>query len=272
MVRMAAASAALARWFHSVVAPPRYKAPARPLRLSAADGTRLHAIVLPGPRDPRRVIVLSHGFTNSSRTPEVHAFAARLARSATVVVVDLRGHGASHGRSTLGHDEPLDVAAALDAARALAPGRAVVAIGISLGGTSSLVAAGRYGGVAAVVALCAPAWRDRSRPGADRVERWCASTSGRVLVRALSRTRVAPRTPPLDDIASSVAAIAPAPVIIVHDPADEFFGPEHATALLDWAREPKELWWAPGAGHGRRMLTNELADRIVARLDALSDG
>jgi hypothetical protein len=93
-----------------------------------------------------------------------------------------------------------------------------------------------------------------------------------MLVRALSRTRVARRTPPLEDIASAVAAISSAAVIVVHDPADEFFGPEHATALHGWAREPKELWWTPGAGHGRRMLTTELADRIVARLDALSDG
>src|ERR1700737_2626009 len=50
MVRMTAASAALARWFHSVVAPPRYEASARSLRLTAGDGTRVHAVVLPGPK------------------------------------------------------------------------------------------------------------------------------------------------------------------------------------------------------------------------------
>ncbi len=29
-----------------------------------------------------------------------------------------------------------------------------------------------------------------------------------------------------------------------------------------WAGEPKAVWWLPGGGHGRSMLTPELLDRV----------
>ena len=40
------------------------------------------------------------------------------------------------------------------------------------------------------------------------------------------------------------------------------FGPEHAEALFAWAGEPKALWWVPGGGHGRSMLTPDLLERV----------
>jgi hypothetical protein len=61
---------------------------------------------------------------------------------------------------------------------------------------------------------------------------------------------------------AAVAAIAPRFVVIAHDPREAVFGPEHAEALFMWAGEPKALWWTPGLGHGRSMLTPELADRV----------
>ena len=58
------------------------------------------------------------------------------------------------------------------------------------------------------------------------------------------------------------AAIAPGFVVIAHDPSERVFCPEHAEALLAWAGEPKALWWVPGGGHGRSMLTPDLLERV----------
>lgn len=40
------------------------------------------------------------------------------------------------------------------------------------------------------------------------------------------------------------------------------FGTEHAEALFAWAAEPKALWWVPGGGHGRSMLTPDLLEQV----------
>ena len=44
------------------------------------------------------------------------------------------------------------------------------------------------------------------------------------------------------------------------------FGTEHAEALFAWAAEPKALWWVPGGGHGRSMLTPDLLERVRAEV------
>jgi alpha-beta hydrolase superfamily lysophospholipase len=69
---------AVATWACSYPLAPRYRPPA------------VASVVV--------VVVLS----NSSRTPEVQRLAHELAAAAHVVALDLRGHGRSKGRSTLG--------------------------------------------------------------------------------------------------------------------------------------------------------------------------
>ena len=105
------------------------------------------------------------GFSNWSRSWEVHAAVDELSTWAHVVALDLRGHGRSAGRSTFGVAEPADVGAAVAAGRTLAPGLPVVALGISLGGASALLAAGGGTPLAGVVTVSAPAWRDLDQPG-----------------------------------------------------------------------------------------------------------
>jgi pimeloyl-ACP methyl ester carboxylesterase len=212
------------------------------------------------------VIVLVHGFLNSSRSPVVHAFARLLAGRVHVVAPDLRGHGLSGGRVTLGALEPLDVAAAVDEANRVWPDLPVVTVGASLGGIAVLRHAGLIGGVAGTVAISAPAYYDpETRDGARRLTRFVESKAMRQVAARLLRTRVGV-LPPVDDMGLAVAAIAPAFTIVVHDPDEEYFGEEHARAIYDAAREPKELWLLPGAGHGGDILTPALADRLVAEV------
>lgn len=249
---------------------PRYR-PGERLALVAEDGVRLAGARLAGPPGAAATVVLAHGFAHSSRTPRIHAFAHLLARRAHVVVPDLRGHGRSEGVCTLGIDEPLDVAAAVAAAD---PGLPVVTVGVSLGGAAVLLHGGTRGGVAGVVAVSPPAWSGEwDTPGTRRIARYAGSAAGRQVLARLLHTRIAARCEAVPDSRDVVAAIAPAFTLVVSDPADHYFGEEHARALYDWAGEPKDLWLLPGSGHGTDLLTRALADRLLAELDArLSPG
>jgi pimeloyl-ACP methyl ester carboxylesterase len=263
--RLRLAAAAVANYLSRYVFAPRYR-PAERLRLVSTDGTRLSGARLEGPPSAPATVVLVHGFVNSSRTPAVHAFARRLAQEVHVLVPDLRGHGASGGRCTMGVAEPGDVATVVAAAT---PGLPVVTVGTSLGGAAVLLHAGRHHGVAGTVAISAPAWSGSfDRGGWDRLRRFIGSAFGRMVLGLLLRTRVVSNCEAVPDSGEVVGSISPAFTIIVHDPDDQYFGPEHAEQLYEWAREPKDLWWYPGDGHGTDMLTPGLAQRLLGEICA----
>ena len=263
----ARAAAAVDTYLRKYLFAPRYAREHR-LSIAAADGTRIAGARLDGPADAPATVVLVHGFLNWSRTPAVHAFAHHLAEHVHVIVPDLRGHGRSSGASTIGLDEPLDVAAAVAAADLPLP---VVTVGVSLGGAAVVLHAGTHGGVAGTVAISAPAWwGGYDRHGSQRIHRYVNSRARRALLAALLRTRVAPARAKAPNPADAASDIAPAFTIVVHDPDDVYFGPEHAERLYAEAGEPKQLWWYPGAGHGTDLLTAELADRLLEQIRAVS--
>jgi pimeloyl-ACP methyl ester carboxylesterase len=246
---------------------PRYPAGQR-LALVTADGVRLAGGYVPGPPDATATVVVVHGFVHSSRTPAIHAFARDLAGHVHVVVPDLRGHGASGGRSTLGIQEAHDVAAGVHAARVLHPELPVVTFGVSLGAAAALQHAGRWGGVAGVFALSAPAYFVDDTIGTRRVRRWVEHRAGRLALAGVLRTRVAREWRSGRDNREAVAAIAPAFTVLIHDPDDWYFDGEHARLLHEWAGPPKALWWYPGGGHGTDLLRPALARRVVVEISA----
>ena len=256
----------LSRYARKYVFAPRYL-PHQRLSLVASDGVRLAGARLEGPPDAFATVVLVHGLVHWSRTPCIHAFAHLLARSVHVLVPELRGHGHSEGVCTHGVDEPLDVAAAVGAAGER--GLPVVTMGVSLGGAVVLLHAGSHGGVAGVVAISSPAWWGAwDTPSTQRVQRAAMTPAGRLVLARLLRTRIAERCDGVPDARDVVANIAPAFTVVVHDPADHYFGLEHAETLYEWAREPKALWLEEGRGHGTDLLTPSLAARLVTELKA----
>lgn len=266
MPRMTRAEAVLG-WYQKYVHAPKYK-PAERLQLHTADGVNLHAVRLAGPAECGVTVVLAHGFGNWHRHPKIHGFATQLAEHANVIVLDMRGHGFSEGTSTLGALEYLDVAAAVEQVPA---DEALVVIGSSMGSAASVIYAGLSGAgnggrrPDAVVAISGPGWwggRDASR-GVGRVMELAASPVMRFSMKHLLRVRIAGmRKDGRIDPVAVVGNIAPAPLVIVHDRADWYFGGDQAEAMLSAAGPTARLWWREG-GHATDLFTDALTAQLV---------
>jgi pimeloyl-ACP methyl ester carboxylesterase len=210
--------------------------------------------------------VVAHGFTGSSRIPAVQAICRGLAAAGCgVLAVDLRGHGRSGGRSTLGADEIHDVAAAVDWLRTHGYLH-VAALGWSMGGSVVLRYAGLGGSADAVVSVSSPGrWYERgTRP--MRIVHWLAETrTGHVVLRLGRRTRLAARGWDVDPEAPHevIGAIAPVPLLVVHGDADHYFPMEHVE-LLQAAAGGADFWIEPGMAHAESATTPELVARIAA--------
>jgi len=234
---------------------------------------KLHAVRLGGPTDCGATVVLAHGFANWHRHPKIHAFANQLAKHVNVIVLDLRGHGFSEGTSTLGALEYLDVAAAVEQ---VPSSDALILIGTSMGSAASVIYAGRAahgdGGrpADAVVAVSGPAWwggRDAAR-GVGRVMELAGSPFMRASMKYLMRVRIAGmRHDGRIDPVSVVGEIAPAPLLLIHDKADWYFGVDQVEAMLSAAGPTAKLWWREG-GHATDLFNEELCDEIVREVIA----
>lgn len=239
----------------------------RDVALCTSDGVRISARHWDsGLRDVG--CVLAHGFTGSSRAPHVVAISRELsARGVGVLALDLRGHGRSGGRSTVGAEEIHDVAAAVEWLREHGY-RRVAVLGWSMGGSVVLRYAGLGGDTDAVVSISAPGrWFERgTRP--MRIVHWlCETRTGRTVLRVVRRTRLATTGwDPVPEAPHEVAGlIAPIPLLIVHGDADHYLPLPHAH-LLGEAAPAAQLWIEPGMRHAESATTPELVERIVSWL------
>ena len=261
----------------------------------SADGVRVEATHLPGPGDPAGpALVVLHGFTGHRGKPAnravVDGFAARL----PVVALDLRGHGRSGGRTTLGHREVLDLDAGVRWARLLGY-RQVVSVGFSMGASVVVRHAGLHGHadtgpdpvgvretVDAAVAVSGTAfWFYRGTPAMRLLHTAVGTATGRAALSRLAGTRV--------DVSSwdawesgdlplspeqAARLVAPTPLLVVHGDADHYFPLEHPRALAAAVREgaaergvdpgASQLWIESGFGHAETAaaVAPELLGRI----------
>jgi uncharacterized protein len=231
---------------------------------TSTDGVRIAGIHLahPGRRHGTALVVV-HGFTNHTRHPVTLRVLAALARHAPVVALDLRGHGRSGGRSTVGDREPLDVDAAVALAHACGYDR-VATVGFSLGAAIAVrqAATGTHR-PDAVVAVSGPArWYSRETAPMRRVHWLLEQPHGRAVARALGVRLdggwdVVPPSP------IEVVGEIEAPQLLVYFAEDPYFSPAHAHALATAAGEQAQLWIEPGDGHGESGTGPALAARIA---------
>ncbi len=239
--------------------------------LATVDGVPISAVHRPS-TDRALAFVVVHGFTGHWRQPRVQRIVARLAAFGGVVALDMRGHGASGGATTVGDTEVHDVAAGVRWARELGYDR-VATVGFSLGGAVVLREAALMvdgpGEVDAAVSVSAPAfWYYRGTRIMRLVHHLVESPAGRLVLRA-RRTRVSgagwPEVLPVPP--HEAAAALRVPLLVVHGDADHYFPLEHPRAIHAGARSAgvvTDLWIEPGVGHAEAAMPERVVDAIGA--------
>lgn len=235
-----------------------------PITATSADGVALAGVHLP--REPPvggTALVVAHAFTHHVQHPITRKLLAALATEAPVVAFDMRGHGRSGGRNTVGDRELLDLDAAVATAHALGYEQ-VATIGFSLGAAVALRhAVGGADRPDAVVAVSSPArWYSRETAAMRRVHWLLEQPHGRLVARALGvrldgAWEVVPPSP------VEVVADIEVPLLLVHITGDRYFSAAHARALATASRGRAQLWEEPGDGHGESGTDEELARRIA---------
>jgi fermentation-respiration switch protein FrsA (DUF1100 family) len=184
------------------------------------------------------------------------------------LLVDLQATGESPGEAiTFGWRERHDVAAAVAFIRQQLPDRKVAALGTSLGGAAALLASPPLAVDALVVEAVYPeieaAVRNRLEirlglPGRSLAPLLLWQLPARLGVRS-SDLR------PIDHIAS-----VSCPVLVIGGAVDRHTTPAETRALYSAAREPKELWIVPAAGHVdlHRFAPRKYEQRVLAFFDA----
>jgi pimeloyl-ACP methyl ester carboxylesterase len=267
------------------------------VRLRARDGLRLGGRWLPAERpagaappadgvaadiddpavawipDPHEAIVLLHGYSGSV-APDLVEYGPFLRRTAGLLGLDFRGHGASDdGPSTFGTLEVEDVAGAL----AWLGERGVTRVGLvgsSMGGMTAIAAVAVLGDGTLPAADADPS-RTRAAIAAPRpaiVAVVADSTSPEVEIAVASRLRVpgarslAARL--VDAAGRSVGAdlratepgrviglVDPVPLLLIHGEADMTVPLADARRLAALGGPSTEHWSVPGAGHGQAHAT-----------------
>jgi dipeptidyl aminopeptidase/acylaminoacyl peptidase len=205
----------------------------------------------------RAAVILVHGYGGNQ--DEMLPVAGELAEAGfSVFTYDQRGCGQSTGEVTFGAREQDDLLSVVDyvASRPDVDRDRIGALGFSMGGSTTLLAAAREPRIKAVAADSA--WSD--------VRRWLRPSVAAVFTRprdrfnALSLKLAEIRTGiDLDDLRPVDVAgrISPRPLLVIHGTADDVVLPSESERNYDAAKGPKELVLVPEAAHGDTLAPGE---------------
>jgi pimeloyl-ACP methyl ester carboxylesterase len=240
--------------------------------LTTADGERISALHVAG--DHAVAFIVVHGFTGNWREERVLRVVGALAQYGGVVALDMRGHGRSSGRTSMGDVEVHDVQAAVAWARELGY-HGVVLVGFSMGGAVALRAAALAERgelperVDAVVSVSAPAfWYYRGTRMTNLVHSLILNPIGRAVLRAKGvRVTSQEWTQPLPMAPHEAAgALSSVPLLVVHGDVDHYFPLEHPRAIEASARANAvdvTMWIEPGFAHAESSVSADCVARIA---------
>jgi len=231
------------------IAPRAIDATVEEIAFQTADGVTLRGWYL-SHEAARDVLVICHGFA-MSRHEFLDLARALHASGHAILLFDFRAHGTSGGsRSTIGYREAGDIIAAIAYLRtrpelvALPLG----VVGISMGAAAALLAAAREPQIGAVVADSSfTALTDTALGSLRELCHATLAPLGPLILRfgeLLTSAKLAANRP-----IDAMAAIAPRPLLVIHNTEDTFIPVRNAFTLYAAASEPKELWVRPGRGH-----------------------
>ncbi len=211
-------------------APTDFGVDVEEVSFAAPGGPSLHGWWMKAPGEPKGTVVYCHG-NAANVTLHAHYVEWLPKRGFSVLVFDYRGYGRSDGAPTRA-GTVADAVAAIDLALARDPDHTVV-FGHSLGGAIGVAAAAQRPAVRGVIA---------------------ESTFSNYREIACSKAPLLAPLVPLFltdglDPDDALAALPPAPLLVVHGERDRIVPCAHGQRLFEQAHEPKELWLVPEVGH-----------------------
>ncbi|MCJ7543847.1 MAG: alpha/beta fold hydrolase [Phycisphaerae bacterium] len=222
-----------------------------------SDGVHIRAWYIPSHDalgdDSTVILVPGRGMGKASALGQATKI---LASGSNVLLVDLRGEGASSGHSRgFGVVESKDVSAAVCYLRQAHPhqSRQVFALGISQGATAVLGAAATDRRIEAVVADSVP---PSPRDEIGRATSWLPWPLGgyfREATLVLASMHLG-HDLRLEAACSRIAWVSPRPVLLIHGQEDTAVPIGTAERLYASAGGPVRLWRVPGAGHAEPFL------------------
>jgi dipeptidyl aminopeptidase/acylaminoacyl peptidase len=212
---------------------------------TSSDQQTLAGWLVPAPNS-ERAIVLLHGYTGTRRQmlPRARFFREQ---GYTVFLYDARAGGESTGdQVSFGYRERHDVIAAVKFLRDRGC-KDIACLGVSQGGATILFAAKELPDVTCVI--CESVFDEMTHAVDRRMRRYTGVPGclGACLMVPFAEHRlglVIDDVRPVDHIAALKC-----PVFIISGEKDDRTWPEDTQRLFEAAREPKQLWMLPDAGH-----------------------
>jgi uncharacterized protein len=235
------------------------------IKIHSSTGVVLYGRYFPAQRHALIILASGYGDTQEQMLP----FADFLHRAGlSTMTFNMRARATSGGDYvTLGVLEQKDLISAVNYAisRPDVDPKRIGVFGISMGGATAILAAAQDPTIRAVVDDCG--FSDAPRVIAASFEHfihlpafpfapitvWIASHRAGIDVNAVRPVSV-------------IGRISPRPVLIIHGLADYTVPPDNSQRNFDAARQPKELWFVPGAGHAQAhtVAKAEYERRVVA--------
>lgn len=219
--------------------------PVQSVKIPAADGAPVHGWMTYG-QDGNGVVLLVHSI-RSNRVEMLSRARFLTAQGYHTLMIDLQAHGETPGnRITFGARESENVAAAVDFLRRTFPHERIGAIGVSLGAAAIVLAKQDLRLSAVILESLHPTIEEAVE---NRLRLFLGEPGALFLPVLLFQISLFTGVPV--DTLSPVAHInnLNAPVLIISGTHDRHTTVPEIERLFAAAREPKELWIVPGAGH-----------------------
>jgi fermentation-respiration switch protein FrsA (DUF1100 family) len=236
--------------------PARAGAAYQEVRLRARDGTSLCAWFLPAKAPAKATVLFLHGNAENISTH----FASVVwmpGEGFNVLALDYRGYGASEGEPSL-KGAQLDIDAAMQAllARPDVDPERIVIFGQSLGGALAIHYAAHTAYRKHIRALIADsAFSDYRQITQEKLASFFLTWPFQWLPWLTVDNDYSPEL--------SIGAVSPIPLLLIHGDEDVVVPMHHSQRLFDQAREPKELWIVPGAGHTQSLHSKTVRERLT---------
>ena len=236
------------------------------IALDTGDGLTLRGWFFPTEKH-ERAIVLLHGYGGDRSTMLRRAKFFR-EQSYAVLCCDARACGESTGDCiTFGYRESDDLPLALKLLRDRGYQR-IACLGVSQGGATILFAAHRPEQVGDVRCVICESVYDEMEHAIDRRFRRYLFIPGRpacCLLVPFAEWRTGIDIQELKPVAH--IGKLPCPVLLICGDNDNRVFPEDTQALFAAAKEPKELWMIPGAGHEDLFEANGYQEKVTTFLE-----